>query len=546
MGVNQNYYLKVGKADELTNSKERRIFRFFEMLPGICSWLTLILMVVVSWQWPVAAAIFIIVFDTYWLIKTIYFSWHAAYSSKKTREYLKKNWLRELKNLPKEKYNVNVTDWRDIYHLVILPMVDEPYAVVASTFQALSSVNYPLDRFIVVLATEERAQDKIQTTIEKVQQEFGKNFKHFLITVHPKDIVGEIAGKGANETWAGRQAKALIIDQFQIPYDHILVSTFDIDTVVPSDYFGCLTYHFLTAKNPYHSSYQPVPLFTNNIWEAPALARVISFSSTFFQLIQQSRPERMTTFSSHSMPFKALVDVDFWQTNVVSEDSRIFWQCFLYYNGNWEVVPLFYPVSMDANVDASFIKTMINQYKQQRRWAYGALDIAYTFFGFVKNKNIPLKKKITYGFFLFDGFYSWAVTSLLIFFLGWLPIVLGGPKFNFSILSFYLPKMTAYVLTVANIGIITCAVLNFWFLPPRPPYYGKHRYLLFVLQWILTPINLIFFGSIPALDAQTRLLLKKYMGFWVTPKYRKSEEIQPKFKSQIEMQSSKKQNADNV
>jgi len=147
-----------------------------------------------------------------------------------------------------------------------------------------------------------------------------------------------------------------------------------------------------------------VPLFTNNIWEAPALARVISFSSTFFQLIQQSRPEKMTTFSSHSMPFKALVDVDFWQTNVVSEDSRIFWQCFLYYNGDWEVVPLFYPVSMDANVDVSFSKTMVNQYKQQRRWAYGALDIAYTFFGFIKNKRIPFKKKLIYGFFFLMAF----------------------------------------------------------------------------------------------------------------------------------------------
>jgi len=77
----------------------------------------------------------------------------------------------------------------------------------SSTFEALSSANYPLDRFIVVLATEERAQDKIQSTIDKVKKEYGRNFKHFLITVHPKDIEGEIAGKGANETWAARQAK---------------------------------------------------------------------------------------------------------------------------------------------------------------------------------------------------------------------------------------------------------------------------------------------------------------------------------------------------
>jgi len=68
---NQYYYLKVGKADELDNRKGASDFSFFEMLPGLCSWLTLILMVVVSWQWPVVAAIFIIVFDTYWLIKLL-------------------------------------------------------------------------------------------------------------------------------------------------------------------------------------------------------------------------------------------------------------------------------------------------------------------------------------------------------------------------------------------------------------------------------------------------------------------------------------------
>jgi len=519
----EQYYLKIGKADELKDPKEKRIFRFFEILPGLCSWLTIILMFIVSWRWPVVAAIFIIVFDTFWLMKTIYFTVHAFYSYKKVRAYLKKNWLSELKNLPVEKYHVPVNSWRDIYHLVILPMVNESYNVVSSTLKALSLVNYPLDRFIVVLATEERAQDQIQETLKKIKEEFASNFKHFLITVHPKDIEGEIAGKGANATWAAKEAKRLIIDPNNIPYKNILVSNFDIDTVIPSDYFGCLTYHFLTAKKPLNSSYQPVPLFTNNIWEAPALARVISFSSTFFQLIQQARPERMTTFSSHSMPFKALVDIDFWQTNVVSEDSRIFWQCFLYYDGDWSIVPLYYPVSMDANVDEKFIKTMINQYKQQRRWAYGAFDIAYTFFGFLKNKKIPLKKKISYSFFLFDGFYSWATTSLLIFFLGWLPLALGGQHFNFTILSFYLPKITSYILTVANIGIIACAIVNFYFLPPKPPYYGKWRYVYFVLQWFLTPINLILFGSTPALEAQTRLMFKKYLGFWVTPKYRKNQ-----------------------
>jgi len=57
-------------------------------------------------------------------------------------------------------------------------------------------------------------------------------------------------------------------------------------------------------------------------------------------------------------------------------------------------------------------------------------------------------------------------------------------------------------------------------LPPRPPYYGRFKYVWMVLQWLLFPISMVLFGSIPALDAQTRLAMGKYLGFWNTPKSR--------------------------
>ena len=76
-------------------------------------------------------------------------------------------------------------------------------------------------------------------------------------------------------------------------------------------------------------------------------------------------------------------------------------------------------------------------------------------------------------------------------------------------------------MNIAMVGLVFIAIIAINLLPPRPPDYGRFRYLLMVLQWAAFPINMIFFGSIPALDAQTRLALGKYLGFWHTPKVRK-------------------------
>lgn len=79
----------------------------------------------------------------------------------------------------------------------------------------------------------------------------------------------------------------------------------------------------MTAKDPYKASFQPIPFYNNNIWHAPAFSRVAAGSSTFWQMIQQERPEQLVTFSSHAVSFQNLYEIGYWQKNMVSEDSRI-------------------------------------------------------------------------------------------------------------------------------------------------------------------------------------------------------------------------------
>ncbi|MBL7154883.1 MAG: glycosyltransferase family 2 protein [Candidatus Portnoybacteria bacterium] len=514
----EKYYLKLGKASDLKSPRERWLYRAFEILPGALAWLTLLSIIFLSWLKPVWIALFIISFDVYWLLKTIYLSFHLRAGYKRMKKQMAIDWLEKIKSLTDK-------DWQKIRHLIILPFYKESLSTIRSTFQAVVNSTYPKDKMIVVLAIEERAGQRAAKVAQIIKKEFGQQFYQFLITVHPQDIVGELAGKGANATWAARQVKKKIIDPLKIPYQDIIVSCFDIDTQVYPQYFSVLTYYYLTVKNPTRASYQPIPIYNNNIWQAPCLSRVVATSGTFWQMMQQQRPERLSTFSSQSISFQALVEVDFWPTNMVSEDSRIFWQNLLFHYGHYRTIPLHYPVSMDANLAPNFFKTAFNIYRQQRRWGWGVENIPFLFFGFYKNKKIGWSKKFHWIWIQLEGFWSWATNALLLFLLGWLPLFLGGQKFNVTLLSYNLPRVTRTLMTLAMIGLVGSAIYSTLLLPARPKEYGLlkgcFRYLAMVIQWILLPFTILFFGCLPGLDSQTRLMLGKYMGFWVTPKQKK-------------------------
>jgi len=487
--------------------------RFFEILPGALAWATLILMVVLSRKLPTAVSIFIILFDIYWLLKTVYLSLHLRYTFNLMNANLKIDWRSKLGEFG--------ADWQRVHHLLILPMYKEPYEVVRDSVASLARTNYPKEKMIVVLATEARAGDGGRVVAEKIAREFGNSFAKFFVTVHPADLPGEIPGKGGNETWAATHARKRI-DELGIRHEDVLVSVFDVDTQVPPEYFGRLTHAYLSAPNRERAIYQPIPLFTNNIYKTPSLARVVAFSATFWQMMQQSRPERLTSFSSQSIPLAAVEEIGFWQKDVVSEDSRIFWQGYLHYHGDFRVEPLFYPVSMDANMAPTFWGTMKNIYKQQRRWGWGAENIPYMLEGFRKDPLIPAAKKRYWTFNVIEGFHSWATNSIMIFALGWLPVVLGGNHFNHTLLAYGLPQITRYIITLSMIGIVSSAVLSIVLLPERSGGLRVRHYFIYFFEWAFMPITLIVFGALPGLEAQTRLLLggKFRLGFWVTPKTR--------------------------
>ncbi len=508
-----------------TNARDFYFQRFGEVLPGFLTWLTFLGAIPSAIYYPVYLAVFMIVFDVFWLIKAIYTSIHLVDGYAKLKENLKIDWFSRAKK---------IKDWEKIYHIVIFPIYKEGLEIISPSIQSIVDSNYPKGKIIVVLTFEERSgRDLVKKRMEAAQKEFSDKFFIFLATVHPDGMQGEAKVKGANLTWAAKKIKK-IIDEKKLKYEDMIVSTLDCDSRVHPQYLAALSYAYLNNPNPTRSSYQPLPMFFNNIWDTTSISRVIITGSAFWNMIQAVRPERIVTYTSHSMSFKAVVDVNYWPVNMISDDSIIFWKCFIVFGIEYDIKPIFLPIYMDAVQAETAWQTLVNQYKQYRRWAYGAENTAIILRGFLKYNKVPLKEKIIRMWSEIYGRHSWATASVMVAAFGWLPFIFGGDNFKNSVLASNLPVTLRTLMLVAMFGLFVSAFLSVLVVPPNPKLKGKRGYMQLMLEWVLLPIVAIPMGTLPAIDAQTRLMFGKYMQFWVTPKMRKGNTIASAAKSVVQ------------
>ncbi len=480
--------------------------RILEVIPGAISWGIIFSLIALSFIHPVACAVIIIIFDFYWIIRTVYLTTLLVMAHHRLYRESKKNWFLSCRP-------------NDLYHLVLFPVFKEGLSVLRPSLEAIKNCNYPKEKIIVVVAFEERNPFS-RASAAQLEKEFSKEFFGYLSTFHPEGLPGEKRTKGANATWAAKKSRDFFKER-KISEDKVIISCFDADTCVDREYFGCLTYHFLASDKPHQLSYQPMPVYNNNIWQAPSFARLVEISSSFCQMIESMRLEKFVTFSSHSMSFKTLVDIGFWPVDMVSDDSVIYWKAYLFYKGDYRVVPLYTTVSMDVAYADNLLKTIKLQYKQKRRWAWGVENFPFLINGFLQDSKIPLFKKLRRGFHLLESHVTWAVWAVILVLIGPLPILFGGVFFNQMAIGYNLSKITGLLFNFTIFTSIVWIVLSRMILPPKPKEVSWFKNVIMVMEWFLVPFIILILGSTPALDAQTRLASGRYMEFNPTPKIKK-------------------------
>jgi cellulose synthase/poly-beta-1,6-N-acetylglucosamine synthase-like glycosyltransferase len=479
--------------------------RFLEVIPGIISWTLLLFPLWGSLFFPYLLSVCIVVFDVYWLYKSISLATFAFVACVKIKRAERQDWLAKAKKL---------ADFQQVTHVLIIPNYREQPDKMRATLQSIARQTFPRERLFIVLAMEEReagAREKAEALVEEFRGAFGGIWA----TYHP-DVVGEVKGKSSNEAFAARDAYQRLAAQGQIDLDYATISSVDADSMFDEQYFAYLTYKFLSSPRRHHIFWQSANVAYNNFWRVPAAVRVISVVESMVRtgfLLQRSR---LIANSTYSLSFKLLVDVGYWDVDVIPEDYRIFFKAFYALRGKVWVEPVFLKTSMDSPRAGSYLKTLKSKYEQERRWAWGISDTPLFFQWWLTVPGVPFIRKTAILFYVVLEHILWPVYWFLLT-VGLRLVPFFSPLFARSKIYSALLGLSGELLTFCLVGFLAMILVDLLNRPYRRDV-SIVRQILFPLELVLLPVASLILVTVPGIVSHTQLMLGKRLEYRVTEK----------------------------
>ncbi len=546
--------------------RARTIQRILEIVPGTVTWGLIVASVALSFRWPEIVAWFVLTFDVYWLYKAVMLTSSVVAAFTMIRRTVDADWRartfalrdvsgriatieertpaitrrvaefarggradaaeggrRELARLRAERKDLlrllarrgeAIPNPDRLWHVALVPTYTEPYEKLVETVRALAEADWPADRLMVAIITRE-TDEAGRANVARLQAAFGDRFLHFFHILDPLEP-GVVVGKSSAMAYGGRWLYREIVRLGFNPRE-VIVTDLDSDYRVHRGYFGYLSWAFLTNPDRFRRLYQPVPMFHNNLWETPLPVRLVAIGATHVQMWRSLTPEKLVSFSSYSVSLQTVHEVDYWATDAIAEDSRFYWKSFFHYSGEFHSIPLFMPIYGDAVRARSYPRSLIQQYTQIRRWAWGVTDIPYYIRNAFAHSEIPRMVRIRRLLDLWLDHLNWAIAPFVIIFGSNLPLIIN-PAFAETTLGQNLPLYASWLLTGAFACLVVLMYVEERLAPARPVSWGLLHNVVSRIQWLLLPVVALLFSNLPALDAQTRLMAGKYLEYRVTEK----------------------------
>jgi hypothetical protein len=495
---------------------EQGVERFLEMLPGILTWTALTSPIWLSFILPFAVAYLILIADIYWLISALKIGTQIYIGYRRMETAKKIDWLKRLE----EDFS---SEWKSYYHLLVLPTANEGLEIVGPAFEAVAKSDYPKDRIFLAVGLEEKVQQKDPQLIEdkiKEAHKYDGKIGAVFTTIHPVGLPGELIGPGTNRNWMIRNAVKELAKRGIKP-EQVIVTTLDADYVIHERFLSGMLHKYLSipVQDRMKRSLTGIFLFYNNYWQTPAPMRLVAVGTSYWQMAEMVGSDKYMNYSSLSINMKSLLDLGLWIPNKVNDDSGFYWTAYYHFKGEYKVIPHYLPLYGDAVLDINLVKTFQNQYLQLKRWAYGVEHIPFIIKQYFIHKDINFWNKTDMVLFKLWSELKWTSLALFVTFAG-LIVPFVNPNYSQSVVSYNLPIISSYILTFGLVGMFGTIYVHEKTVPTRPKSWSKFQKFWTYVQWLLIPLIMVTISTVPAIDAQTSLMMGRYLEYRVTNKAR--------------------------
>lgn len=420
----------------------------------------------------------------------------------------------------------NSLNWEDIFHIVIIPNYNEPAHILRQTIENLARQTLGAHQMILVLAMEEKEPGCLEKALS-LQAQYSSQFARFLITVHPQDLPDEIPSKSANQTWAARKVWDVLASE-GYSLEHLVVTTMDADTLWHPKYFEALTHQFATQPDRHVRLWQAPIRYQANVWDVNPLLRLLNAVASGFELAHVVIPWWLTMpISSYSLSFRLLVDSEYWDTDVISDEYHMLIKAYFAQGGRLQVAAIPLPFLAQAVSSKSIWQTCKSRYRQTVRHAWASKETGYMIAQMLQNPHI-----VTVS--------TWRLLlrlahDVLLAGAGWLVVTIGTQLLLF-VRPEYFPPLShlienpsivlrfpfALVLTATSIMIVLSTIVLWYYdLVTRPSRKNRVKLADFVgevASFLFIPVLTLVFLALPTLHAQTGLLMGRSLTFHVTKK----------------------------
>ncbi|KAI1695211.1 hypothetical protein DdX_19711 [Ditylenchus destructor] len=224
------------------------------------------------------------------------------------------------------------TNSKVIKHLAGICFYKEPMELMIDTLNSIAVQPDAELKISVFVGLEQGTPDKEKKEAE-LRTRFETRFERFIVTIHPKNLPGDIPGKCSNLNYAARKAVQMLREDEDYGYGpamEILITTGDCDTVFGERYFDALEedYWKVQPEARYRTVWQSPLFYCINLDKSPFFVRVTGLLRSFF-MMGYLIPWNINTMSVFSLTLKLFEDGEYTHPGYQMEDiiALIRWTC---------------------------------------------------------------------------------------------------------------------------------------------------------------------------------------------------------------------------